>query len=76
MKDFYEDIERRLNELLVEIGETLSDSEKREVVDFIGHGEYGLALETLCFILAEEKKTISGECMTEITRLKKDMKMK
>ena len=54
----YEEIEELLNNLLVSIVELFSDSESEEVKEFLGAGEYGLALETLVDIIDEEKKMI------------------
>ena len=54
----YVETEARMARLLGEVGQSFSDSERAEVLRFLKAGEYGLALETLSFILIEESKSV------------------
>jgi hypothetical protein len=54
----YIETEARMARLLSGMGESFSDSERAEVQAFLKVGEYGLALETLSFILIEESKPV------------------
>lgn len=65
----YLQIENKLKKVLLWLEIVLSRAEKAEVDDFINVGEYGLAFETLCFILQEKKKPIS----TEVYELLQDL---
>jgi hypothetical protein len=53
------EIERKLRELVKALESSFLPSETNEVISFVDVGEYGIALETICFIIAEEKKDIS-----------------
>jgi hypothetical protein len=72
--DFVE-LERRLRGLLDSLATQLTDSERQEVIDFIDVGEYGLALETLCAVLIEERKRIGVATLDELVRLDTAMKI-
>jgi len=52
----YARIEMLLQELLENIGTAFSETESKEVRDFIDAGEYGLAIETFADIVNEEAK--------------------
>jgi hypothetical protein len=56
MSGGFEEIESLFSRLLTELQSVLSEAEQREVRHFLDVGEYGLALETLVGIFAEEKK--------------------
>ena len=62
-------IGRRLCIILDELNDDLSPSERREVVDFIDVGEYGIALETLSALLVEERKVVSGIVYSQMVEL-------
>ena len=55
----YQNIEKLLTQLLQSVAENFSETEEREVQEFIDAGEYGIALETFAGIVEEEKKVIS-----------------
>jgi hypothetical protein len=74
-KPDFVDIERRLLGLLDSLAAQLTDSERREVTDFIDVGEYGLALETLCAVLVEERKRIGLAAFDEIVGLHASMEV-
>ena len=50
--EHYQKLERDLLDILATLlPETLKESEAGEIRHFVDHGEYGLALETLCDIV-------------------------
>jgi len=51
----------------------LAPSEQREVQDFIDHGEYGLALDTLVAIVVEEGKAPTDVLCSTVTALSECM---
>ncbi len=51
--------EAKLKQLMEVLGTTFSASEIQEASRFVDAGEYGVALETICFIIREEYKVIS-----------------
>jgi hypothetical protein len=55
--------------LLREQSGVLSPPERAEVDRFLDAGEYGLALDTLCWILVEEHKPISNDTLRKIESL-------
>ena len=48
---------------------SLSSDERREVEEFLAANELGLALETLCYILIEERKEPGASHREDIARL-------
>jgi hypothetical protein len=54
-------LETKLNALLASLREDFTPAEMSEVREFIDAGEYGLALETICGIIAEEQKRVAGQ---------------
>ncbi|MCI5189800.1 MAG: hypothetical protein D3905_08370 [Candidatus Electrothrix sp. AS4_5] len=62
----------RLLNLLVDL---FTELEIKEVLEFVDVGEYGTALETLCFIIAEENKKITKELYDQIKYLGISMRM-
>jgi hypothetical protein len=70
------DIARRIANLLGDLGGSLSDSELAEVHRFLSAGEYGLALDTLSWILVEERKPIGHDTLREIDSLAEAMKLR
>ena len=71
----YQQLERDLLAILDSIHETLTESESEEVRHFVEHGEYGVALETLCGVIEEEGKRISFEAYEQIHGLGERMEM-
>lgn len=69
MKENYQYIEKLLVRLLNLLDIVFAEPELKEVQDFIDVGEYGLALETLVDIVAEEDKQISGEALKLVKEL-------
>lgn len=69
---YSEELLRRLLSLLLGV---FADSEKDEVQDFMGAGEYGLALETLVDIVLEENKHIPGASLVLICELADVMRL-
>jgi len=59
----------RIAGLMREQGGFWSTSERAEVDQFLKAGEYGLALDTLSWILVEESKPISPDMLHEIESL-------
>jgi len=59
----------RIAKLLSDQGGSWSPSERAEVERYLRAGEYGLALDTLSWILVEEKKPISRDALGEIESL-------
>lgn len=69
MKENYQYVEELLVRLLNLLVTVFAKSELKEVQDFIDVGEYGLALEMLVDIVAEEDKKISGEALKLVKEL-------
>lgn len=66
---FYQELERLLFLLIDDLNEILLIDERREVVEFIHHAEYGIALETLCFIVKEHDNKLSDDQIKKIRQL-------
>ena len=66
-------IERLFDELLAASSESLSAGGLQEVRHFIEVGEFGLALETMVDIFAEEKKAIGNNVTSQINDLAREM---
>ncbi len=65
----YDDTEARIGLLLDEVKDSFTLSERKEVADFIGAHEYGLALETLSAILVGEEKPIRFSALRQIDEI-------
>ena len=65
----FEEIERLFSQLLAALQPIFSEAEQQEVRHFIDVGEYGLALETLVGIFAEEKKECAPAVRLQIADL-------
>lgn len=65
----YEYLDDQLKWLVSSPPKWLTLDEFKEVHDFIDVGEYGVALETLCGIVVEEKKRIHREKYQKISEL-------
>lgn len=75
MRDHTE-IERRMRFLVTSLKGVLSDKETNEVLHFIDHGEYGVALENLKFICDNKPKPLNAEIMNEMFALANLMEIK
>ena len=71
----YRLIENQLQAILSSLGLLLSEAELEEVQHFIDVGEYGLAFETLCGIIDEERKIIPLSVYYLIDDLGKQMEI-
>lgn len=71
----YQYIEELLLQLIGLLVSVFTDSEKKEIQEFIDAGEYGLALETLVDIVNEEDKQISIESLKLIYELAEVMQL-
>jgi hypothetical protein len=59
----------RIANLLSTLGGEMAESERAEVNRFLSAGEYGLALDTLSWILVDEQKPIGHGTLREIDSL-------
>lgn len=71
----YQYIEDLLLQLIGLLASVFTDSEKKEIQDFIDAGEYGLALETLVDIVSEEDKQISSKSFKLVYELAEVMQL-
>ncbi len=71
----YTQLEERLSRLLRSLEELFSSSETSEVQDFLDAGEYGLALETICGIITEERKVVGTEVVKQVKELRDIMEL-
>ena len=62
-------LESGIKVLLERLGGALSEKEKVEVMQFVGVGEYGVALETLCGIIMDGQYVIGQGALREIQEL-------
>jgi len=51
----YDDMERLLRESLNQVAADMSDRDRKDVVEYLDFGEYGIAYELLTFILDRER---------------------
>lgn len=72
----YQNIEKLLTQLLQSVAEDFSETEEREVQEFIDAGEYGIALETFTGIVEEEKKVISEDVIVLVREAAVAMQMR
>lgn len=47
----YDDIEKLLRESLMQVEDHISDSDHKDVAEYLDFGEYGVAYELLIFVL-------------------------
>jgi hypothetical protein len=66
----------RIANLLSTLGEEMAESERAEVDRFLSAGEYGLALDTLSWILVDEHKPIGHGILREIDSLAEVMELR
>ncbi|MDL2286052.1 MafI family immunity protein [Desulfococcaceae bacterium OttesenSCG-928-F15] len=71
----YEKLEILFAALHPHLAPILSGPEMAEVMEYLYHGEYGIALETLCFIIEDGKKPITQEIHELIDQLGTLMEM-
>jgi hypothetical protein len=58
-----------LTQLIDSLADVLTEGERTEVREYVAAHEFGLALETTCGILLEERKNISREQYSRIRAL-------
>ena len=75
MNQNYQNLENLLIRLLALLSEIFSNTEVKEVQEFIDVGEYGLALETLVDIVDEESKKITPEILNLVQQLAEVMEI-
>ena len=71
----FDEVEALFTALMGESASNLSIEELEEIREFVGVGEYGLALETIVAIYAEEGKAPGDPAMKLIGSLAKAMSM-
>jgi hypothetical protein len=74
MNSSEQQMKQDLSELLKAMS-SFTSAETAEVGEFIIAGEYGVALETLCGIVKEEKKPVPVELRPKVRMLAKRMKI-
>lgn len=62
----YQALQNKLTTIMDDLREALTAAERDEVLGFIDAGEYGIALETLCSILAENKTKMPASTISKI----------
>jgi hypothetical protein len=72
MKPDYQKLEKDLNQLLLALN-NCTPPEISEVDSFLAAGEYGIAFETLCGIIKEERKFVPQELRARIRDLAERM---
>ncbi|MDX5631118.1 MULTISPECIES: MafI family immunity protein [unclassified Brenneria] len=65
----YQEIEKNFSELIISLSKVFTSEEINEITEFIGYGEYGLALDTVIDIITEENKEISHDNLSIIVKL-------
>ena len=73
---YYADLENELTLALRELEPVTTLSERDEVMMFVGHGEYGVAFETLMAILADKKAQASARATDMLQHLAAKLDMK
>lgn len=69
----YQEIETNFSELIRSLSIYFTAEELNEITEFIDHGEYGLALDTMVDIITEENKEINHDTFNIIVKLSKLM---
>lgn len=62
----YTETERMFGELMQHTDPLYSTADKAEIMDWLDHREFGLALETLVDIVAESKHSVAPEIVQRI----------
>lgn len=65
----YQQLEALFESLRPDLLSILSHDELAEVMEFVDHNEFGIALESLCFILEDGKKPITKKIYDRIDQL-------
>jgi hypothetical protein len=73
--DYYRGLEENIRALLAKLRSELSQKETHEVEEFLDAGEYGIALETLCWALRTENRLVSAEVVDDISKLAERMEL-
>ena len=68
-REYYADLEAQIRRLLQALDDVLSVAQRAEVDQFLNHGEYGLSLSTLAWILVDDCLSVTSTDMKEIFRL-------
>lgn len=74
MRDFTE-IEQRMRSLVASLKGILSGKEMDEILHFIEHGEYGVALESLKYVYDKNANPPASGILSEMDDLSRMMKM-
>ena len=69
----YPELKLELTDVVSKSSNWLFETESKEVSDFIEVGEFGLAYETLCDIIIEEKKVIPDDIYSRLVKLGEQM---
>jgi hypothetical protein len=64
--EYYQRLEDAIDGILAELAGVLSSPELAEVREYNGHGEYGVAFEGLCAIIAEGGYTVEQSVYDKI----------
>lgn len=75
IKKHYHQLEVLFESLYLHLASLFSSPDLAEVMEYLDHGEYGIALETLCFIIEDEKKPITQKIYALIAQLGNLMEM-
>ena len=68
--------EVRMQALVDRMGPRLSRDERTEILHYVTHGEYAVALEALCAVVKDGAKQLSDDERLEIRALQRLMKLK
>lgn len=74
--DLYQELDEKLRQLLDDLSDVFSLEDRRDVLHFVEHNEFGLALGTITGIIVEEDKYISPSLIMKIKALAEQMEMK
>jgi hypothetical protein len=67
--EYYRDIENRLERLLRILAETLPQHDTAMMNEFVDVGEYGLAFESICYVLRQAALKLPADVSTIIQAL-------
>lgn len=71
----YQKIEKNFSALIISLSKKFTSEEINEIEEFIDHGEYGLALDTVIDIIMEEDKEVSNDDLSIIVKLSNIMNL-
>jgi len=69
MEQRFQEIENLFSVIVEEMSQLMDQPSKDELSEFIDHGEYGLALETLCYVLRGNRISLSSISYSKIKKL-------